>query len=216
MKRISLVLVAVLLFIFGMSTVSFAVEEVVNTEVSANEVVVQKDTTLQKVVKVMDKITLVALPVCVFFVAWGTVQYFILGIRNLYKKKQGLLLMFGSMTFYVILLILSFTLTLISVGDFNQPIDVSQVVENVEETTDEALNGVIKVVVNTLRYIADWSLPFCAILVVFGATQYYIMGIRNLYKKRQGLLLMFGSIAFFLVIIVLNFAMQVIFNGSMI
>jgi len=216
LKKVSLVLVAVLLFIFSMNVFSFATEEVTTNKVIVNEVVVQKDTALQNVVKILDKITLVALPVCVFFVAWGTVQYFILGIRNLYKKKQGLLLMFSSLTFYVILLIFSFTLTLISTGEFNQSIDVSQVVDNVEETTDEALNGIIKVVVNTLRYIAEWSLPFCAILVVFGATQYYIMGIRNLYKKRQGLLLMFGSIAFFLIIVVLNFAMQVIFSGTMI
>ena len=124
--------------------------------------------------------------------------------------------MFGSMTFYVILLILNFTLTLISVEDFNQSIDVSQVVDNVEENTDQALDGVIKVVVTALRYIAEWSLPFCAILVVFGATQFYIMGIRNLYKKRQGLLLMFGSIAFFVIIVILNFAMQVIFRGYVI
>ena len=48
-------------------------------------------------------------------------------------------------------------------------------------------------------------MPFCAILAVFGAAQYYVMGIRNLYKKRQGLLLMFGSIAFFVILVVVNF-----------
>ena len=212
MKKISLVLVAVLVFMCCISSFSFAENEVISSNIVANEITVQNNAFLQKAVKVMDKVTWVALPVCVLALAWGTVQYFIMGIRNLYKKKQGLILMFSSMTFYVILVVISFVLTLIAAGDFNNDsIDISQAVVNVEETADVALDGVAEVVLNVLEYITEWSLPFCAILIAWGAVQYFIVGIRNLYKKRQGLLLMFGSIAFLAIIIVLNFAMQIIF-----
>ena len=60
---------------------------------------------------VLDQITTWCLPFCAILVIWGAVQYFILGIRNLYKKRQGLLLMWGSMTFYVIALFINLILT---------------------------------------------------------------------------------------------------------
>ena len=57
---------------------------------------------------------------------------------------------------------------------------------------------------NILDQIASWSLPICSLLVVFGAVQYFILGIRNLYKKRQGLLLMWGSITFYVIVVFVN------------
>jgi len=211
LKRFSFVLVAILVFICGITAFSFAENEVVLSNPTANQDILKTDSILENVVRIMDKVTIVALPVCVFFVAFGAVQFFILGIRNLYKKKQGLLMIFSSMSFYVVLLVFNFALTLVASGEFNKSIDVSQVVENVEQTADQALTGAVDVVVDTLRYVTEWSLPFCAILLVFGAVQYYILGIRNLYKKRQGLLLMFGSMAFFAIMVILNFIMQIIF-----
>lgn len=211
MKRFSFVLVAFLVFICGITAFAFAEEEVVLNNSTTSQGIIQTESMLENVVNIMDKVTKVALPICVLCVAFGAVQFFILGIRNLYKKKQGLLMIFSSMTFYVVLLIFNFALTLVASGEFNKSIDVSQVVENVEQTADQALTGAADVVVDTLRYVTEWSLPFCAILLVFGAVQYYVLGIRNLYKKRQGLLLMFGSIAFFAIMVVLNFMMQIIF-----
>ena len=46
--------------------------------------------------------------ICFILILWGSVLYFILGIRNLYKKRQGLLLMWGAFTFLVIAKIMNF------------------------------------------------------------------------------------------------------------
>jgi hypothetical protein len=103
---------------------------------------------------------------------------------------------------------------MVAAGEFNNPIDASQVVANgVGQTADKALEETLSIAVNVLKYVTEWSLPFCAILVVFGAVQYFIVGIRNLYKKRQGLLLMFGSIAFYTIIVVLNFIISIVFKN---
>jgi len=107
----------------------------------------------------------------------------------------------------VMLLVILFTF-----GCFAYAEPANEVNDLISTAGDTAMD----VALNILDQATTWSLPFCAIFVVFGAVQYFIMGIRNLYKKRQGLLLMFGSIAFFLIIVVLNFAMQVIFSGTMI
>lgn len=53
---------------------------------------------------------------------------------------------------------------------------------------------------NIVELIAQWCWPFCALLIIWGSVQYFILGIRNLYKKRQGLLLMWGSLTFFVVV----------------
>jgi hypothetical protein len=70
---------------------------------------------------------------------------------------------------------------------------------NITSTIDNTGNAVKNIGQNVLNQISSWSLPICAILVVWGAVQYFILGIRNLYKKRQGLLLMWGSITFYVV-----------------
>jgi len=51
---------------------------------------------------VIETIGDISLPIAFLLVLWGSVLYFILGIRNLYKKRQGLLLMWGAITFVVI------------------------------------------------------------------------------------------------------------------
>lgn len=53
-------------------------------------------------VKIMGVVSDVSLPICALLCLWGAILYFILGIRNLYKKRQGMLLMWGSFTFLVI------------------------------------------------------------------------------------------------------------------
>lgn len=63
---------------------------------------------------ILDKISSWSLPICALLVVWGSVQYFILGIRNLYKKRQGLLLIWGSITFYVITLFASLIFSFMS------------------------------------------------------------------------------------------------------
>jgi len=85
------------------SNVPFEVEETkLNTD-KAEEVI---DTVKEKSESIMYKIIKAAgdisLPICFLLVLWGSVLYFILGIRNLYKKRQGLLLMWGALTFLVI------------------------------------------------------------------------------------------------------------------
>lgn len=47
--------------------------------------------------------------------------------------------------------------------------------------------------------VGDKSVPIAFLLVLWGAVLYFILGIRNLYKKRQGLLLMWGAITFVLI-----------------
>ena len=109
MKKFSLVLVAVLVVICSFMCVSYA-EPVAN---EVNDFVNDAGNTAMDVaLNVLDQATIWALPFCAIFLVFGAVQYFIMGIRNLYKKRQGLLLMFGSMTFYVIIVIVDFALTI--------------------------------------------------------------------------------------------------------
>ena len=58
--------------------------------------------------KIVSVISDISLPICSLLCLWGAVLYFILGIRNLYKKRQGMLLMWGSFTFLVIAKIANF------------------------------------------------------------------------------------------------------------
>ena len=208
MKKISLFLVVLLVVIFSFNCFVYAENE---TLVVAEGQVIQETLTqesiVSKVLEIIDLITVLALPICAFLLVFGAVQYFIMGIRNLYKKKQGLILVFSSLTFYVIVVVANFVLTYLAAGDIKEVIttvgtNVTEVVETaeLEQTLMEKTIGV-------LNYVTMWSLPFCAVLIAFGAVQFYVMGIRNLYKKRQGLLLMFGSIAFYAIIVVVNFVL---------
>lgn len=75
---------------------------------------------------------------------------------------------------------------------------------DINNTVNKVGNTAMGVGQNILDQIASWSLPICSLLVVFGAVQYFILGIRNLYKKRQGLLLMWGSITFYVIVVFVN------------
>jgi hypothetical protein len=83
------------------------------------------------------------------------------------------------------------------------------VANEVNDFVNDAGNTAMDVALNVLDQATIWALPFCAIFLVFGAVQYFIMGIRNLYKKRQGLLLMFGSMTFYVIIVIVDFALTI-------
>lgn len=71
--------------------------------------------------------------------------------------------------------------------------------EKVESVIDETTDSVNNVVLMIIGQISDKSLPICLLLILWGAVLYFIMGVRNLYKKRQGMLLMWGSFTFLVI-----------------
>lgn len=80
----------------------------INTEVLDEGVVKAADTVSNFAYVIVSQISDKCLPVCAILILWGAVMYFIMGIRNLYKKRQGLLLMWGAFTFVVIAKIINF------------------------------------------------------------------------------------------------------------
>ena len=117
MKRLSLVLVIALVIVCSLGCFAFAepVQEIAQPagETSQQSTSTEEvnslinnagNTAMEFAQNIMDQLTIWSLPFCAIGVVWGAVQFFIMGIRNLYKKRQGLLLMFGSMTFYVVIL----------------------------------------------------------------------------------------------------------------
>lgn len=77
---------------------------------------------------------------------------------------------------------------------------ISQITNiNVDKTIDEAGTQVSNLAEVVLRQVADKSTPICALLLIYGAVLYFIMGIRNLYRKRQGMLMMWGSLTFWVI-----------------
>ena len=70
---------------------------------------------------------------------------------------------------------------------------------DVNKTIDEAGTQVSNLAELVLRQVADKSTPICALLLIYGAVLYFIMGIRNLYRKRQGMLMMWGSLTFWVI-----------------
>ena len=116
MKKFSLVLVAVLVILFSLGCFSYAeptVDQVAEvTDTVNNTISTVGGTAMDVALNILDQATIWSLPFCAIFVVFGAVQFFIMGIRNLYKKRQGLLLMFGSMTFYVIIVVVNFVLTI--------------------------------------------------------------------------------------------------------
>ncbi len=90
------------------------------------------------------------------------------------------------------------------------PINIDTTATDEAVTTIETGVEVVGSTVNSLAYtiveqISDKSLPVCAILILWGAVLYFILGIRNLYKKRQGLLLMWGAFTFVVIAKIVNF-----------
>ena len=78
--------------------------------------------------------------------------------------------------------------------------------ENLEEGIQDIANKGESLAYTIVEQISDKSLPVCAILILWGAVLYFILGIRNLYKKRQGLLLMWGAFTFCVIAKIMNFA----------
>ncbi len=80
-------------------------------------------------------------------------------------------------------------------------IDTEKAEQKIEEVANKGESMAYKIV----EQISDKSLPVCAILILWGAVVYFILGIRNLYKKRQGLLLMWGAFTFCVIAKIMNF-----------
>lgn len=91
----------------------------------------------------------------------------------------------------------------------NIPFEVEGVnidTKNVEAGIEKGADKVESLAYTIVEQISDKSLPICAILILWGAVLYFILGIRNLYKKRQGLLLMWGAFTFVVMAKIVNFA----------
>lgn len=78
--------------------------------------------------------------------------------------------------------------------------------EKVEQGIEDIANKGQGLAYTIIEQISDKSLPICVILMLWGAVLYFILGIRNLYKKRQGLLLMWGAFTFVVIAKIVNFA----------
>lgn len=81
----------------------------------------------------------------------------------------------------------------------------AEVVGTIEEGTKKAADTVNSLAYTIVEQISDKSLPVCVILMLWGSIQYFILGIRNLYKKRQGMLLMWGAFTFLVIAKIVNF-----------
>lgn len=81
----------------------------------------------------------------------------------------------------------------------------SEIVGKIEDGTKEVATTVNSLAYTVVEQISDKSLPVCVILMLWGAVQYFILGIRNLYKKRQGMLLMWGAFTFLVIAKIVNF-----------
>ena len=80
-----------------------------------------------------------------------------------------------------------------------------ELVGTIEEGTKKAADTVNSLAYTIVEQISDKSLPVCVILILWGSIQYFILGIRNLYKKRQGMLLMWGAFTFLVIAKIVNF-----------
>ena len=93
----------------------------------------------------------------------------------------------------------------------NQPINTGenitaeQAVETVKDGVETAASTVNDLAYTVVEQISDKSLPVCMIFCLWGAVMYFTLGIRNLYKKRQGLLLMWGAFTFVVIAKIVNF-----------
>ncbi len=81
----------------------------------------------------------------------------------------------------------------------------SEIVGTIEEGTEKVATTVNSLAYTIVEQISDKSLPICVILILWGSIQYFILGIRNLYKKRQGMLLMWGAFTFLVIAKIVNF-----------
>lgn len=84
-------------------------------------------------------------------------------------------------------------------------IQTDEIVSKVEEGVGEVATTVNGLAYTIIAQISDKSLPVCGLLILWGAIMYFILGIRNLYKKRQGMLLMWGAFTFLVIAKIANF-----------
>ena len=84
-------------------------------------------------------------------------------------------------------------------------IKTDEIVSKVEDGVGEVANTVNGLAYTVIQQISDKSLPVCGLLILWGAIMYFILGIRNLYKKRQGMLLMWGAFTFLVIAKIVNF-----------
>ncbi len=83
--------------------------------------------------------------------------------------------------------------------------------EKIEDGIKDVASKGESLAYTVIEQISDKSLPVCMILVLWGAVLYFILGIRNLYKKRQGFLLMWGALTFVVIAKIMNFAFWLAF-----
>ena len=84
-------------------------------------------------------------------------------------------------------------------------IQSDEIVSKVEDGVTEVATTVNSLAYTIIEQISDKSLPVCGLLILWGAINYFILGIRNLYKKRQGMLLMWGAFTFLVIAKIANF-----------
>lgn len=89
--------------------------------------------------------------------------------------------------------------------DTGENVTVEQVGQTLETGVEQAATTVNSLAYTIVEQISDKSLPVCTIFILWGAVMYFILGIRNLYKKRQGLLLMWGAFTFVVIAKIINF-----------
>ena len=80
-----------------------------------------------------------------------------------------------------------------------ESVQTEEIVGKIEDGVGQAADTVNSLAYTVIEQISDKSLPVCGLLILWGAILYFILGIRNLYKKRQGMLLMWGSFTFLVV-----------------
>lgn len=100
----------------------------------------------------------------------------------------------------------------VGTSDYSSSDDENNATDNTDKLVGTIKDGAEKAAdtVNSLAYtiveqVSDKSLPICVLLILWGAILYFILGIRNLYKKRQGMLLMWGAFTFLVIAKIVNF-----------
>jgi len=118
----------------------------------------------------------------------------------------------------VLVIVMLMVMLVPMVGYANEPFDFATnaqtaiTTEKVETAVNEATDTVNNVVLMIIKQISDKSLPICLLLILWGAVLYFILGIRNLYKKRQGMFLMWGSFTF---LVIAKFVYLIVFLISL-
>lgn len=100
---------------------------------------------------------------------------------------------------------LAFATSFSNYEETESSVQATEIVSKVEDGVGEVATTVNSLAYTIIEQISDKSLPVCGLLILWGAIMYFIMGIRNLYKKRQGMLLMWGSFTFLVIAKIVNF-----------